>query len=50
MEAEIFKLLSVGGDVSTMLLVAIFWKLDKRITRLEWQERNLQCNQPGYKK
>ncbi len=39
MEAEIFKLLSGAGDLSTVLLVFMAWRFDKRLTWLEWKEK-----------
>lgn len=37
MEAELFKLLSGAGDIATLAIMLMFWRIDKRISRLEWQ-------------
>jgi len=31
------EVLAAGGDVSTMLLLFVAWKFDKRLSHLEWQ-------------
>ena len=45
MEAEIFKVLSAGGDLSTIAIVVFLFKLDKRVLKLEWGSENekTQC-------
>ncbi|GFZ83858.1 hypothetical protein GCM10011403_29310 [Pseudohongiella nitratireducens] len=37
MEAELFKLLAGAGDVATVAILLMFWRIDKRVSRLEWQ-------------
>lgn len=32
---EIFSLLSAFGDLATMALVAVLWRFDRRILRIE---------------
>ena len=32
----LFEMLAAGGDAATIGIVLILWKLDKRVTRLEW--------------
>lgn len=34
---EAVELLAAGGDVSTMLLLFVAWKFDKRLSRVEWR-------------
>jgi len=36
MEAEFFKFLGASGDMAMIVAAMIFWKFDKRLTRLEW--------------
>jgi hypothetical protein len=33
---ELMQILAAGGDLSTMLLVFVAWRFDKRISHLEW--------------
>ncbi len=40
MESELFSLLAAGGDVGTLVLVALAWKFDKRVSRLEWEHEH----------
>lgn len=40
MESELLSLLSAGGDVGTLVLVALAWKFDKRVSRLEWENEH----------
>jgi len=32
----LFEMLAAGGDMATIGIVLILWKLDKRVTKLEW--------------
>jgi len=34
--ADILQLLSAGGDVATIGLLAIMWRFDRRLLRIEW--------------
>jgi hypothetical protein len=36
MTLGVFEWLSAGGDLATMALVFMLWKLDKRVSHLEW--------------
>ncbi len=40
MESELLSLLSAGGDVGTLVLVALAWKFDKRVSKLEWENEH----------
>lgn len=40
MEMELLKLLSAGGDVATIALVAFLWKLERRVFKLELNRKN----------
>lgn len=33
---EVFQYLSAGGDLATFGIMVGFWRLDKRLSRLEW--------------
>lgn len=33
---ELLPYLSAGGDVATIAIAVGFWRLDKRLSRLEW--------------
>ena len=41
-ETELFQLIAAGGDVGVWVLVAVFWKQDKRLTALEYGFKNLR--------
>lgn len=32
----LFEMLAAGGDMATIGIVLILWKIDKRVTKLEW--------------
>jgi len=36
MELDVLKLLAGAGDLSTVALVIVLWKFDRRLTKLEW--------------
>lgn len=38
MEAEFLSLLSAGGDVSVIAIAFLLWRLDRRVSRLEYAE------------
>lgn len=38
MEAELLALLSAGGDVSLIAIAFMLWRLDRRVSRLEYAE------------
>jgi len=35
-EASFLKALSAGGDIATIALLAIMWRFDRRLLRIEW--------------
>jgi len=35
-EAGFLKSLSAGGDIATIALLAIMWRFDRRLLRIEW--------------
>jgi len=35
-DAGLLQLLSAGGDVATIALLAIMWRFDRRLLRIEW--------------
>jgi len=35
-DTGILQLLSAGGDVATIALLAIMWRFDRRLLRIEW--------------
>jgi len=35
-EASFLKALSAGGDLATIALLAIMWRFDRRLLRIEW--------------
>lgn len=41
MEMEIFKILAAGGDLAGVAFLLFAWRMDKRVTKLEWQRE--QC-------
>lgn len=40
MEFELFRMLAGASDVATVALVYLMWKLDKRLSRVEWEVGN----------
>lgn len=37
---EFAEFLNMGGDLSAMALLYIAWRFDKRLSHLEWLEKN----------
>ncbi|MFQ5510092.1 MAG: hypothetical protein ACE5FN_12280 [Leptospirillia bacterium] len=35
-EVSLLKALSAGGDLATIALLAIMWRFDRRLLRIEW--------------
>lgn len=40
MEAEIIKLIGVGGDLTSIVMLMLFFKMHNRIARLEFQQES----------
>lgn len=35
---EIMEIIAAGGDLSTMVLLYVAWRFDKRVSKLEWKQ------------
>ncbi|AJQ92252.1 hypothetical protein [Gynuella sunshinyii] len=36
MSIDIFQILGAGGNLSMIGVLLLFWRIDKRVTKLEW--------------
>lgn len=45
MEMELLQVVAAGGDLATVLIFGLLWKMDKRISKVEWHIESNQAEQ-----